>query len=599
MTEEKVCGAVEKDFQFWMPLDVVKAPGGEMRVGGIATDEGSSDIQGEKVFVDGLDISYLKSRGAFNWNHQKGPGDIIGEIDIAQKQGGKLYVEGPLYPHVDQAKQVYNLIRSMKDVKSDRQLGLSIEGKIKERDAANQKLIKKAWIKNVAITYNPINQGTWVDMIKSLGDFQFSPCDGDCKKCSLCECPSEVKKNMPDPVEATSLSRAEIPDPMAHAGLGDSGKAVDTAIVEEADGRASDLSAKKVCTTCGKPMIDGLCYVCNPPAMSVALPEAAKALAAGHDIAATTGGVSGSALRDEDLEKKKKTTTYTKKDMTKGELALWFFEKGYSVNEAAALAHLIFLSNEVDLEKAQIKGHQRMRRGHSEWVKPHERRLSKEDRAYKEMLTGAMERWHKLGGILPFAPWLRGADKKTYDKLVSGIGTRKQQRTSMAGGGMRSDQRERVVRDFAEVLGLPAKREGKTFKMQGEYDPDIDVDKKIERKHAHEHPFDESEELTHLDRIEEEDEEGGGGGGKYSSVPYKGKKLGDYDFWDKVQEYRLPVDSHESDLYIPVNEKSKALVAAYTHKENVTTFYNKKDGKTWYDIPFAYAPFWEKKQKRI
>jgi hypothetical protein len=563
MTEEKqVCGATERDFQFWMPLDVIKAPQGEMRVGGIATDEQSPDIQGEKVFVDGLDISYLKQRGAFNWNHQKGPGDIIGEIDIAKKEAGKLYVEGPLYPHVDQAKHVWNLIRSMKDVKSDRKLGLSIEGKIKERDTANQKLIKKAWIKNVAITYNPINQGTWVDMIKSLGDFQWSPCDGDCAKCSLCECLPEVKKNMPDPVEATSLSRADIPDPMAHMGLETPGTPVDTQLPAGEDGRANVSESKDVCKTCGKPLIDGVCYVCNPPAMSIPQP-AEKAISAGHDIPATTGGVSGSALRDEDMEKKKKVTTYTKRDidksdgMTKVELAEWFMEKGYNVKEAAALAHLIFMSADMELEKAYVKGHPRVRRGHSEWVTGHERRLTKEEKAYKQMLTSAMDRWHKEGreGV-PFAAWLREVDKKTYDKLVTGLGTR----TSAAGVGMSHPERERVVRDFGEILGLPAKNiskkkvgtrwqykyklkkefrwgglpthvildengkevgqlppnlgdehaqklfadavasgnikqhlytpeeakriEGKTFKMTGEYDPDIAIDRKIEAKHT-------------------------------------------------------------------------------------------------------------------
>ena len=148
------CGAIEKDFSFWMPLDVVKGKEGEMRVGGIATDEAAKDIQGETVFVDGLDISYLNERGAFNWDHGKSPGDILGEIDLAEKREKKLYVEGILYPHNKQAQDVYSLMRSLKETGSKRKLGLSLEGKVKERDFETGKQIKKAWIKNVAITYN-------------------------------------------------------------------------------------------------------------------------------------------------------------------------------------------------------------------------------------------------------------------------------------------------------------------------------------------------------------------------------------------------------------------------------------------------------------
>src|SRR5208337_1949991 len=78
---------------------------------------------------------------------------------------------------------------------SKRKLGLSIEGKVKERDGANGKVIKKAWLKNIAITYNPINQNTYVDLIKSFGDNPiYKPCDEDCSKCAFCSCETETVK---------------------------------------------------------------------------------------------------------------------------------------------------------------------------------------------------------------------------------------------------------------------------------------------------------------------------------------------------------------------------------------------------------------------
>jgi hypothetical protein len=126
--------------------------------------------------------------------------------------------------------------------------------------------------------------------------------------------------------------------------------------------------------------------------------------------------------------------------------------------------------------------------------------LSKEDREYKDILTHAMERWHKEGEGKSFASWLYGADQKTYKKLTAGM------KPSPPRGGyhMGDWEKERVIRDFAEVMGLPAKKktdEGKTMKMHDpdlayerkqlrehdkaeeehkEYDPDIDVDRKKE-----------------------------------------------------------------------------------------------------------------------
>lgn len=67
--------------------------------------------------------------------------------------------------------------------------------------------------------------------------------------------------------------------------------------------------------------------------------------------------------------------------------------------------------------------------------------------------------------------------------------------------------------------------------------------------------------------------------------------------YEQVKAAGIPFDHHETDLYLPVNEETKALIVAYRFRENVTTFTSQIDGKQWYDIPFAYLPAWERKER--
>ena len=54
------------------------------------------------------------------------------------------------------------------------------------------------------------------------------------------------------------------------------------------------------------------------------------------------------------------------------------------------------------------------------------------------------------------------------------------------------------------------------------------------------------------------------------------------------------MDSHASDLYVRVNDETKTVIAGYKHKSNVETFRSSIDGGLFYDIPFAYDPFYGK-----
>jgi hypothetical protein len=57
------------------------------------------------------------------------------------------------------------------------------------------------------------------------------------------------------------------------------------------------------------------------------------------------------------------------------------------------------------------------------------------------------------------------------------------------------------------------------------------------------------------------------------------------------------IDHHDSDLYIMVTPESKKLINKYEFKNNVTTFISAfAPFVPWYDIPFAYTPYWDRKE---
>ena len=62
-----------------------------------------------------------------------------------------------------------------------------------------------------------------------------------------------------------------------------------------------------------------------------------------------------------------------------------------------------------------------------------------------------------------------------------------------------------------------------------------------------------------------------------------------------LKEAGVPLDSHESDLYAMVTPESQKIIKTSGH--SFTTFISQIDGKRWYDLPFAFIPFWENKPK--
>lgn len=77
-----------------------------------------------------------------------------------------------------------------------------------------------------------------------------------------------------------------------------------------------------------------------------------------------------------------------------------------------------------------------------------------------------------------------------------------------------------------------------------------------------------------------------------------------HDIYSIVIAENIPHASHYSDLYIPVTPRTTQIVHDHAKALKtkglgmVKTFKNQVEGGLWYDIPFAYTPYWDAKQKK-
>lgn len=85
--------------------------------------------------------------------------------------------------------------------------------------------------------------------------------------------------------------------------------------------------------------------------------------------------------------------------------------------------------------------------------------------------------------------------------------------------------------------------------------------------------------------------------GKQGAQPEPAPIVYAVTLYDEVVKRGIPHSSHFSDLYLPCTEEVRALLLHYGHDRRgkhatATTFVNQVEGGLWYDVPFAYAPFW-------
>ena len=57
----------------------------------------------------------------------------------------------------------------------------------------------------------------------------------------------------------------------------------------------------------------------------------------------------------------------------------------------------------------------------------------------------------------------------------------------------------------------------------------------------------------------------------------------------------IEIDHHESDLYLKDCKESREVLTGYRFGCNVRRFVSQVDGAMWFDVPFAYDPFWAAK----
>lgn len=160
-------------FKFEFDVEVFQKAGTthERRIGGIVSTDGI-DRQGEKLLQEGLDFGPFLSKGWFNDNHDSATEALIGYPDKAEMRSltdGSTgwYVEGYLLKGHKRADAIWDLANALQ--KSDRRLGFSVEGGIVERDPNDSSTVRKAIVREVAITRCPVNTDTALNVLaKSL-----------------------------------------------------------------------------------------------------------------------------------------------------------------------------------------------------------------------------------------------------------------------------------------------------------------------------------------------------------------------------------------------------------------------------------------------
>jgi hypothetical protein len=176
------------DFKFEFDLEMFEkgdaAPGKERRIAGIVSTD-HLDKQHETLIQEGLDFSPFLKGGFFNDNHLKNTGKGVGYPEIAELRtlpdGRKgWYVEGYLLKGHEPADEIWSFAKALERSGSPRRLGFSVEGSILERDLADPRRVKKAIVREVAITRAPVNDHTSLfTLAKSLSVGNGPPVGGE------------------------------------------------------------------------------------------------------------------------------------------------------------------------------------------------------------------------------------------------------------------------------------------------------------------------------------------------------------------------------------------------------------------------------------
>lgn len=169
----------ERPFELWIELDpleksLAEAEDGRSRpISGFASTD-DEDLQRDIMVQDGIDTSPFLSKGFFDWDHKGhlGPQYLIGEPEFCEvrkvpNRGEGLFVKGFLYENNPLADAAWEMLQRTATGNSRRQLGFSIEGGVLP-GGRHGKYIKKAVVRHVALTHQPVNPYTFAQLAKSL-----------------------------------------------------------------------------------------------------------------------------------------------------------------------------------------------------------------------------------------------------------------------------------------------------------------------------------------------------------------------------------------------------------------------------------------------
>ena len=68
------------------------------------------------------------------------------------------------------------------------------------------------------------------------------------------------------------------------------------------------------------------------------------------------------------------------------------------------------------------------------------------------------------------------------------------------------------------------------------------------------------------------------------------------DLYDELKSTGVAMDNHESDLYVKGDPGIEEIIQK--HGNRLWPFSNQIDGNLWFEIPFGYRPFWDKKVRK-
>lgn len=179
------------NFNFWLPIAFEKSkaevyPRGDERryenmiFEGIASDD-SVDYEGDSMEPNGFDITYFLAHGLFNLDHLTSRAKElksrfwIGEPIDGKIVDNKFWVKGRLWKESPEARAFWDKCIEMKESRSNRKPGMSIEGRALERDPSNEKHITRAIINNIALTLTPVNFNTYFDIVKGVQKMDYYP----------------------------------------------------------------------------------------------------------------------------------------------------------------------------------------------------------------------------------------------------------------------------------------------------------------------------------------------------------------------------------------------------------------------------------------